>query len=150
MEAELEAEVEVDKSEVEISGVFVGMVAAEVIATTIERMVNIFMIGFQHYGIGCYGEKATGEVMSMFPLIELLFPSNKFVCPSRLLMYSYVTNILVDVCAPIREDALVNEPCLQVSSLTSIRGFRKKSMEVPKRTVEHFLDRNRNAQRIHL
>ena len=53
LEAELEAEVEVDKSEVEILGVFVGMVAAEAIATTIERMVNIFMIGFQHYGIGC-------------------------------------------------------------------------------------------------
>ena len=109
-----------------------------------------FFKGARHRVVGV-GEKATGEVMSMFPLIELLFSSNKFVCPSRLLMYSYVTNILVDVCAPIREDALVNEPCLQVSSSTSIRGFRKKSMEVAKRTVEHVHEhRNRNAQRIHL
>jgi len=111
---------------------------------------SFFFKGARHRVVGV-GEKATGEVMSMFPLIELLFPSNKFVCPSRLLMYSYVTNILVDVYAPIREDALVNEPCLQVSSSTSIRGFRKKSMEVAKRTVEHVLEhRNRNAQRIHL
>jgi len=109
-----------------------------------------FFKGTRHRVVGV-GENATGEVMSMFPLIELLFPSNKFVCPSRLLMYSCVTNILVDVYAPIREDALVNEPCLQVSSSTSIRGFREKSMEVPKRTVEHVLEhRNRNAQRIHL
>jgi len=37
-----------------------------------------FFKGERHRVVGI-GEEATREVMSMFPLIELLFPSNKFV-----------------------------------------------------------------------